>query len=93
MEQQIFPSLNVINGIPSPYGSKEIIRHYHYRSDTKLDPGIVEIRRILCSCNYFTTILSIIGIQEPKKKFISLDMVGFIISNTLKLLVVTITGF
>ena len=68
MEQQIFPSLNVINGIPSPYGSKEIIRHYHYRSDTKLDPGIVEIRRILCSCNYFTTILSISWNSRTKEE-------------------------
>ena len=29
----IFTSLNVINGKKSPYGSKGILRHYHYQSD------------------------------------------------------------
>ena len=27
---KLFPSLNVINGKSSPYGSKGIIRHYNY---------------------------------------------------------------
>ena len=34
-----FPSLNVINGNTSPYGSKGILRQYHYCSDTKLGRG------------------------------------------------------
>ena len=34
-----------------------------------------------------------IGIQKYKNQLISLDMVQFVIANTLKLLVVTITGF
>ena len=41
-----FPSLNVINGKKLPYGSKGNLRQYHYRSDPKLGPGIVEIRTI-----------------------------------------------
>ena len=53
----IFSSLNVINGKTLLYGSKVIIRHYHYRSDPKLGPGIVAIRRIPCSCHACTTIL------------------------------------
>ena len=43
---KLFPSLNVINGKPTPYRRKGIIRHYHYRSDPKLGPGIVSIRGI-----------------------------------------------
>ena len=34
-----------------------------------------------------------LGIQKPRKQLIILDMVEFTISNILKLLVVTITGF
>ena len=44
-----FPSLNVINGKTYTYVRKGIIRHYHYRSDPKLGPGIVSIIRIPCS--------------------------------------------
>ena len=36
-----FLSLNVLNGKTLPYASKGILRHYHYRSDPKLGPGIV----------------------------------------------------
>ena len=53
---KIFPSLNVIKGEILPYGSKEIPRHYHYRSDPELVPGVVAIRRIPCSCHACTTI-------------------------------------
>ena len=55
---KLFPSLNVINGKTLPYARKVILRHYHYRSDPKLGPGIVSIRRIPCSCQDCTTILS-----------------------------------
>ena len=46
---KLFPSLNVINGKSSPYGSKGILRNYHYRSDPKLGPGIVAIIIVPCS--------------------------------------------
>ena len=54
---KMFPSLNDINGKPPPYGSKGILRHYHYRSDPKLGPGIFSIIRIPCNCHTCTTIL------------------------------------
>ena len=41
MEKQKFPSLNVKNGKISPYGSKLVLRNYHYHSDPKLGPGTV----------------------------------------------------
>ena len=62
-----FPSLNVINGKTSPYASKGILRHYHYRSDTKLGPGIVAIRRISCICHACTTILSLYWDSKTKE--------------------------
>ena len=57
--KKLFPWLNVINGKTSTYASKGIIIHYHYRSDPKLGLVIVSIRRIPCSCHYWTTILSL----------------------------------
>ena len=42
----LFPSSNVIDGKTSSHGNKGILRHYHYRSDPKLGPGIVKIRII-----------------------------------------------
>ena len=54
-----FPSLNVINGKTSPYISKGILRHYHYRSDPKLGLEIVAIIRIPCNCHACTNILSL----------------------------------
>ena len=54
---KLFPSLNVINGKTLPYVSKGILRHYHYRSDPKLGPGIVSIRRIPCNFHDCATIL------------------------------------
>ena len=56
---KLFPSLNILNGKTSPNESKEIQRHYHYRSDPKQGPGIVEIRKIPCICHACITILSI----------------------------------
>ena len=55
----MFPSLNFINGKTSPNGSKGFLRHYHYWSDLKLGPGLVEIRIIPCSCHACTTALSL----------------------------------
>ena len=63
----LFPSLNFIKGIISPYGSKGIPRHYHYCSDPNLGPVIVTIRRILCSCHYCTTILYISWDSKTKE--------------------------
>ena len=33
---KLFPSLNSINIKSSPYGIKDVLRHYHYSLDTKL---------------------------------------------------------
>ena len=55
----LFPSLNVIYGKTSPYGSKGILRYYHYRSNPKLGSGIVAIRIIPFNCHACTTILSL----------------------------------
>ena len=43
------PSLNVIIGKTAPYGSKVVLRHYHYMSDPKLVPGFVSLKIISCS--------------------------------------------
>ena len=56
---KLFPSLNIINKKPSPYGNMGIQRYNDYRSDTKLDPGIDAIRRIPCSFHAFTEKLSL----------------------------------
>ena len=40
---KLSPSLYVINIKSAPYGSKGVLRHYNYRSDPKLVPGIVSI--------------------------------------------------
>ena len=54
-----FPSIKFIIGKVLPYGSKRILIHYYYRSDPKLGPGTVLIRRISCMCHACTTILSL----------------------------------
>ena len=54
-----FPLLNVIMGKIFPYGRKGILRHNHYRSDTKLGSVIVAIIIIPCSWNARTTISSL----------------------------------
>ena len=56
-----------MNGKKSPDGSKFIIRHYHYWSDTKLDPGIFSMRRIPCSWHACTTIWSISWYSKTKE--------------------------
>ena len=65
---KLFPSLNVINGKIFPYASKGILRHYHYRYDPKLSPGIVAIIIITCSCHAFTYILSIFWGYKTKEE-------------------------
>ena len=56
---KLYPSLNVINGKILPYASNGILRHYHYRSDPTLDPGIVAIIRITYIFHACTNILSL----------------------------------
>ena len=46
LKNEKFPSLNVINGKSSLYGSKGILIHCHYWSDPKFGMGIVAIRII-----------------------------------------------
>ena len=65
--KKLFPPLNVINVKTSPYGSNGILRHYHYRLDPKLSPGIVAIRIISCSYHDCTTILSLSWDLKIKK--------------------------
>ena len=59
LNKQLSPSLNILNGKTSPYGIKVVLRHYHFRSDTKLGPGVVALRIIPYSCHYFTQQLSL----------------------------------
>ena len=62
-----FSIIKFMNGKKSPDGSKFIIRHYHYWSDTKLDPGIFSMRRIPCSWHACTTIWSISWYSKTKE--------------------------
>ena len=78
-----YPSLNVNNGKPSPYGSKGILRHYHYRPDTKFGRGIVSIGTIQWSWHYYTTILSLTWDSTIKERIISQDILEYIIASTL----------
>ena len=55
----LFQLLNVINGKTGPYGSKVVLRHYHYWSDPKLGLVVVVLRIIPCSCDGYTTQLSL----------------------------------
>ena len=55
---KLFQELSVINGKTEPYGSKGVLRQYHYRSDPELVPGIASIRIITCRCHAWNTILS-----------------------------------
>ena len=54
-DNKLFPYLNSINGKTSPYYRNGVLRHFHYRSDPKLGPGIVYLRIITCSCHYCIT--------------------------------------
>ena len=65
----MFPELNVINGKPSPYGSKGILRYYYYWSDPKLVPGIIAIIIIPFSCHAWKTILSLSWQLKTKEAF------------------------
>ena len=53
------PSLNVINGKLSPYGSNGILIHYHFQYDPKLGPNTVAIIIISRSFHACTAILSL----------------------------------
>ena len=46
---KLMPSLNFIKGEISQYGSKVILKHYHYQSDPKLGSEVFAIRGITCS--------------------------------------------
>ena len=89
---KLFPSLNVINGKKSPYESKGIIRHYHYRSDPKLGPGVFPLEKFHVVAMLAHLYHFFIGIMKSENQLISLGTEEFIIGNTLKLLVVTIIG-
>ena len=65
---KIFPSLYVSNGKTLPYASKEILRHYLYRSDPKLVPGIFSIRVIPCICHACTAISYLSWYYKIKKE-------------------------
>ena len=49
------PSLNVIIGKTAPYGSKVVLRHYHYGLGKKLVPGLVSLKIISCRYHACTT--------------------------------------
>ena len=61
--------MNLNKGKISPYGSKGILIHYHFRSDPKLGSGIVVIGRITCSFHACTTILSLSWDPKIKEAF------------------------
>ena len=92
LNNKLFPSLNVISGKSSPNGSKVILRHYYYRSDTKLGTGIFPNRRITCSCHACKTILSLTWYSKIKEEYINTRYGRVYISSTIKLLVIKITG-
>ena len=54
-----FTELKFNNIKKSSYGKKGIIINYNYHPDPKLGVDIVGIRKIPCSCDAFTTILSL----------------------------------
>ena len=59
MEQKIVSIIECDNEKTAPYGSKGVLRHYHYRSHLKLGQGAVSVRRIPCGCQACTTQLSL----------------------------------
>ena len=52
-----FPALPFCGPYSKPNSTKMLSKHYHLRFDTKLGNGICEIRRILCACVAFTSML------------------------------------
>ena len=89
---ELLSSLNVIIVKSSPYENKGILRHYHYWSDPKLGLGIVAIRIITFIFHSCMKILYLPWDSKIKKHLIRRYMVEYIIANTLKFLVITITG-
>ena len=55
----MFPSLNVINGKSSTYGSNGVLKNSHSSSDPKLGPGTVATIIITCSCHTCKRVLSL----------------------------------
>ena len=64
---KLFPSFNGINGKTLLCASKGILRHNNYRSDPKLSPDIVAIRRIPRTCHDCTAILSLYWDYKTKE--------------------------
>ena len=67
--KKLFPSLNVINGKSSPYGSKGVLRHDRSRLDPKLGMVVVGTRRITRSFHACTTILSVSSDSKSREAF------------------------
>ena len=65
--KKLFPWMNVIKGKILPFGIKEILRHYYYRSDPKLGPGIVSIRIIRGIFDSWTPISSLYWYSKIKE--------------------------
>ena len=63
---KLFPNLNSIHGKKSPYGRKGVLRHFHYRSDPKLGPGIFYLRIFTYSYHYCITQLFLTGGHKIK---------------------------
>ena len=63
---KLFPLLNFIIGKPAPCRIKDILRHYNYRSYSKIGPVITATRRILCSWHACTTKSSLPGDYKTK---------------------------
>ena len=51
MEQQYVYIIECNSWKTAPYGIKDVLIHYHYRSDPKVGPDIVALRKIPCSCH------------------------------------------
>ena len=55
---------------PKPHGARGVGKHYHLRFDTKLGMGNCVIRRILCACLAYTSMMEkawISGIPSDKQ--------------------------
>ena len=58
-----------------PYGSKGVLRNYHYWSDPKLSPDIVSIRIIPCISMLVQLYYIFLSIKISNNPLTSLDMV------------------
>ena len=65
-----FPELPFCGPHPKPHGSRELIKNYHLRFDSKLGHGVCAIRCKPCACVGCTSILDkpcISGIPSKKQ--------------------------